>query len=250
MADILLSPLYWLVAAVVLGVVAALAGRGVRRLGWLALVLAIFSLMMMTPWAANTLVGALEQAALRDDCGGRIPGTLVVLSGGVERRAADAGDFSVLNAASRRRMDRAIAAWRTEPATQLWLSGGTPARGRVPLAQLMSAYARWQAVPASAMQLEVGSRTTWQSAQALRRLSLPRRIGLVSSASHLARAGLAFSVAGFQACAIPADHQRLDVRLPWSLLPRTSALEKTEAGLHELAGLVYYRWLRWRQAAT
>jgi uncharacterized SAM-binding protein YcdF (DUF218 family) len=114
----------------------------------------------------------------------------------------------------------------------------------------MSAYARWQAVPASALELETASRTTWQSAQELRRLSLPNRIGLVSSASHLARAGMAFSAAGFETCGIPAEHQRLDIRLPWSLVPRTSALEKTEAGLHELAGLVYYRWLRWRRATT
>jgi uncharacterized SAM-binding protein YcdF (DUF218 family) len=118
------------------------------------------------------------------------------------------------------------------------------------MARLMAAYAEWQSVPASAIRLETGSRTTWQSAQALRGLSLPRQIGLVSSASHLARSGMAFTAAGFDSCGMPTDHQRLDVRLPWSLVPRTSALEKSEAGLHELAGLVYYRWLRWRQATT
>lgn len=249
MADLLLSPLYWLIASVATGV-AAMALPWLRRLRWPALVLFLSSLLLMTPWAANVLIGALERAALRNDCGDGIPDTLVVLAGGVERRASDATDFSVLNAPSRRRMDRAIEAWRAAPEKTLWVSGGKPRRGRVPMAQLMSAYAQWQSVPEHAIRLETDSRTTWQSAQALRALSLPRRIGLVSSASHLARAGLAFSGAGFETCGIPADHQHLDVRLPWSLLPRTSALEKTEAGLHELAGLVYYRWLRWRQATT
>ena len=147
-------------------------------------------------------------------------------------------------------MDRAIEAWRAAPGKTLWLTGGKPRRGSVPMAQLMSAYAQWQSVPEEAIRVETSSRTTWQSAQALHALSLPRRIGLVSSASHLARAGLAFSGAGFEACGIPADHQHLDVRFPWALMPKTSALEKTEAGLHELAGLVYYRWLRWRQETT
>lgn len=245
----LLSPLYWLIASAFL-CAAAVAIPRLRRLRWPGLVLALASLLSMTPWAANAVLGALERAASRDECGADLPATLVVLAGGVERRPGHGADFEVLNSPSRRRMDRAISVWRDAPATRLWLSGGASGRNELALAGLMSAYAQWHGVPAAAIMLESGSRTTWQSAQALRELPLPLRIGLVSSASHLPRASLAFDAAGFEACGIPADHQTLDVRFPWALVPRTSALEKTEAGLHELAGLVYYRWLRWRQRTT
>ena len=239
--DLLLSPLAWLVLAL-----GAAGAAGWLPQPWLlrapALLLAAGALFAMTPWVANHLVGRLEREAIRDACA-QVPDTLVVLAGGVDLRPRDAADFSALNNASRRRMDAAISAWRRAPQGRLVLSGGASARHAPALAGLMAAYARWAGVPAAAMDLERTSRDTWQSAQRVAAGLAPgARIGLVTSASHWPRARLAFERAGLRACAVPADIRRLPVSMPWALIPRLSALGKTEDALHEWAGLAWYRW--------
>ena len=239
--DLLLSPLAWLVLA---GSLAGAAGWLPHPAAWrvAALLLAGISLAAMTPWVANHLVGGLERAAPQSACA-QPPHTLVVLAGGVDLRVRDASDFGALNGASRRRMDAAISAWRDAPHTQLLLSGGASARHAPALATLMAAYARWAGVPAAAISLEVESRDTWQSARAVASRFPPgTHIGLVTSASHWPRASLAFAHAGLPACAVLADVRRLPVGLPWALIPRLSALEKTEDALHEWVGLAWYRW--------
>ena len=239
--DLLLSPLAWLVLAGALaGVAGALPHSGIVR--GIALLLAAVALGAMTPWVANRLVGRLEAAALGAPCA-RIPDTLVVLAGGVDRRPRDASDFSALNGASRRRMDAAISAWRRVPATRLLVSGGPSARHAPAIASLMAAYARWAGVPPAAISVEASSLDTWQSAQAVAaRFPRGTRVGLVTSASHWPRARVAFEHARLEVCAVPADIRRLPVGLPWALIPRLSALGKTEDALHEWVGLAWYRW--------
>jgi hypothetical protein len=66
-----------------------------------------------------------------------------------------------------------------------------PGRDRQPpLAELMAAYAGMRGVSASALQLEKGSFDTWSNARQAAQLSprLPRRIVLVTSWIHMARA--------------------------------------------------------------
>jgi uncharacterized SAM-binding protein YcdF (DUF218 family) len=239
--DLLLSPLAWLVLAGALaGVAGGLPHAGAIRV--IALLLGLVALGAMTPWFANRLVGRLESQVAPAACA-RLPATLVVLAGGVDLRPRHPGDFSALNGASRRRMDAAISAWRLAPETRLLLSGGPSARHAPAIASLMAAYARWAGVPEDALSLEVGSLDTWQSAQAVAaRLPPGTRIGLVTSGSHWPRARVAFAHARLDACAVPADLRKLPVGLPWALIPRLSALEKTEDALHEWVGLAWYRW--------
>ena len=239
--DLLLSPLAWLVMA---GVLAGAAGwlphPALLRL--LALLLGLAALAAMTPWVANRLVGWLERDAPQAACA-TLPPTLVVLAGGVDLRPRDASDFGALNGASRRRMDAAITAWRSDPRTRLLLSGGRTARYAPPLAVLMASYAQWAGVPAHALALDTESRDTWQSARSVAARFPPgTRVGLVTSASHFPRARLAFESAGVPTCAVTADVRRLPTGLPWALIPRLSALEKTEDALHEWVGLAWYRW--------
>lgn len=239
--DLLLSPLAWLAAA---GLLAGVAGwlpyAGVLRL--IALFAGLASLAAMTPWVANRLLGQLERAAPEAACT-VAPEVLVVLAGGVDLRPRDQEDFSALNGASRRRMDAAISAWRAAPQTRLLLSGGASARHAPPISLLMAAYARWAGVPAHAVRLDVESLDTWQSARAVAaRMPPGTRLGLVTSASHWPRARLAFDANGLQPCAVLADVRRLPVGLPWALIPRLGALEKTEDALHEIVGLAWYRW--------
>ena len=71
---------------------------------------------------------------------------------------------------------------------------------------------------------------------------MPRRLVLVTSAMHMPRSRLALGRAGFDVCPVPADSRRIAFGLPGYLIPGSSALDKTEAALHELVGLAYYRW--------
>ena len=239
--DLLLSPLAWLAAA---GLLAGVAGwlpyPGVLRV--IALLVGLGSLAAMTPWVANRLLGQLERDAPRAACASA-PEVLVVLAGGVDLRPRDAADFGALNGASRRRMDAAITAWRAAPGTRLLLTGGASARHAPPIAELMAAYARWAGVPEYALRLDVESLDTRQSARAVSaRIPPGTRLGLVTSASHWPRARLAFDASGLRPCAVVADVRRLPAGLPWALIPRLGALEKTEDALHEIVGLAWYRW--------
>jgi hypothetical protein len=53
---------------------------------------------------------------------------------------------------------------------------------------------------------------------------------------------VAFAAAGFEVCPEGTDGRRLPSRLPWALVPRSSALATSDLAIHEWAGLAYYRW--------
>lgn len=243
----LLSPLSWLLLA---GIV--LAWALLRRRPLAALFSGTFvalALAAMTPLAANLLSRPLEQPFLAparcEDAS-----VAVVLGGGISGRPRDATDFSVLNLASRRRVDRAVEWWREGEGRLLVMQGGAPYRNLPALAELMAAYARMQGVPSGALRLETGSGDTWENAAGAAAMTprLPRRVVLVTSMIHMRRAHEAFLRSGFDTCPLGTDRRRLPSRIPWALIPRTSALANTEVALHEWAGLAYYRLRANRQS--
>jgi len=199
----------------------------------------------MTPLGANALARSLERPFLvADGCADAAPSMAVVLGGGVDGRPRDNGDFSVLNLASRRRVDRAVAWWRERDGRILLLQGGAPSPGLPSLAELMSTYAQRLGVPATALRLETRSNDTWSNAVHAAEFSppVPRRVVLVTSLIHMRRAREAFVDNGFEVCPLGTDIRRLPSRIPWALVPRTSALANAEVALHEWSGLIYYRW--------
>lgn len=115
----------------------------------------------------------------------------------------------------------------------------------------MADYARRLGVAPTALRVEGTSNSTWENARALGALqpALPRDLVLVTSAVHMPRARYAMAKAGFNACEIAADRKRIPFGLPGYLIPRSSALDKTEIALHEIVGLVYYRWLDARSSS-
>ena len=244
MATWLLSPLAWLLLAAAVLPWAWLR-RQRRRWPLIAGVsLAVVALAAMTPLVANLLGKPLQRPlAAPLACRTAPPSIAVVLGGGTDGRPRSHADFSVLNLASRRRMDRAVAWWRAREGRVLVLEGGGP-RGGVAVAELMAAYARMQDVPAAALRVESQSDDTWGNARHAARMSpsLPRRIVLVTSLIHMPRARAAFAGAGFEVCPLGTDARSLPSRVPWALVPRTSALASTELALHEWVGLAYYRW--------
>lgn len=242
MTGFLLSPIGWLLIGIALAVPGQLYWRRSRWPLAAALLLVLASLAMMTPLASNTLLAWLERPRASDpDCRASSPAVVVALAGGVSRAPRDDSDFEALDDASRRRTDAAISRWREQPDGLLVFVGGPSHHDRPANARLMAAYARWAGVPGERIRLEVTSLDTMQNAAGVAAMPLPRRITLVTSAMHMPRARAAFAARGLSACPLPADFRRVPHRLPWSLLPRSSALVASEDALHELAGLAWMR---------
>ena len=239
----LLSPLAGLLLSGVLLIWACLRRRKLAVV--VGAVAAMVALGAMTPLGSNALTRSLERPFLASDgCADDAPEMAVVLGGGVDGRPRDNTDVSALNLASRRRVDRAVAWWREREGRVLLLQGGPSNPGLPPLSELMSAYAQRQGVPATSLRLENRSSDTWSNAEHAAGLSpsIPRRVVLVTSFVHMRRAQEAFVDNGFEVCPLGTDRRRLPSRIPWALIPRTSALANAEVALHEWSGLIYYRW--------
>lgn len=239
-----LSPLNWLLVALLLALIGART-RWRRPLQGLALGLAITAFASSTALVSNAIARRVE-ADFRVPawCEAAPPATVVVLAGGVDRLPRGPEVYGVLSGTSRRRIERGIEYWHERPGRTLVLSGGPSAPGWVPLSALMASYARAFGVPADSIVEESRSLTTWENAQRVADLQprLPRRIALATSAMHMPRAVLAFEAAGFEVCPMPADRRGIRVSLPGGLVPSTKELEKSDAALHELVGTLHYRW--------
>ena len=246
----LLSPLSWLLLALMLAPMAWCLR--VRR-PWMMVMcaaLAAVSMVAMTPLTANVLGGLLARSvSVPKACNETPPSEAVVLGGGVDGTPRSRNDFAVLNLASRRRVDRAVAWWREGEGRTLVMVGGPLRHGSASGAELLAAYARTLGVPDGALRQETDSRDTWGNAHNTAGLQprLPKRIVLVTSLIHMPRAQAAFAYAGFQVCPLGTDVRSLSPRLPWAMIPRTSALNNTEMAIHEWVGLVYYRWRERRE---
>lgn len=244
--SLLWSPLTWLVSAALLlvwtqwnrSLVLRWVGVGMLASAWLA----------MTPVGANFLVGRIERDALAlpEQC--TDVEWLVLLAGGLDRAPVGQGDAGALTEGSLRR----VFALAANPPPIHWrraVSGGGPHA----LAEAVVIADLLQHLDAdkSAELLETRSETTWESASAMADLlPPPRRIALASSALHLPRARLAFEAAGFEVCVWPLDRQFIAAEGVTAWIPRTSALRKSEAALHEAVGGLYYRWLAWRTSMS
>lgn len=240
--DLFLSPL---MLGPLLGVSLALM-RG-PRLRWLRRLHAVLigvCVAMATPLGANTLLAIAERRAPpATECDTPLPTTVVLLAGGVRRKSGDPADVGALNEASVQRTLEAVALVQRLPDAQLVISGGVD-KGTVAESMHMAELAVRLGLPRTTIRTETTSLTTWENAQNVRALrpALPARIWLVTSALHMPRSLLAFQAAGFAPCSDPADLRASAFDGVADLLPRGSAVSKSEAVLHELVGEIAYRW--------
>lgn len=198
------------------------------------------------PVVANQLVRWQEsRVPARSLCTPPLPSTIVVLSAGISREPRDARDFAALGEYSLRRLFAGIERFDAQAGGRLVIAGGEGQYG-IAESALMGVLAQRLGVPADAISLETASHSTWQNAQFVRELDVPKRIGLVTSALHLPRAIYAFEQAGFEVCAWPADSRYAEPNSVGYYLPSTSALDKSDAAIHEMIGEAAYRlgWLR------
>ena len=242
--DALLSPLgFGLLLALVLW-------RGRHRLSHRAMRIGvgaeILCFVLATPLGANALMAWQESRAPRPDaCAAPEPHVIVLLSGGMRRDAANAGDFGVLNIASLQRTLAAAELARRVADAELVVAGGARVGGDADIAQstVMAGVAQQLGVPAAAIRVETTSTTTWENAVNVRALlpALPARIWLVTSAMHMPRSLLAFRAAGFEPCAYPADVRTGRFESLADLLPSAGAIADSNAVLHEWVGEIAYR---------
>jgi uncharacterized SAM-binding protein YcdF (DUF218 family) len=217
--------------------------RSPRALRWVAAVAACLLIVSICPLGANALVWQIESRVPEPAaCSGPAPTTIVVLAAGFEREPADADDFAALESDSIRRALAGIELWRRTPGATLVFAGGGPFATSESAA--LQRLAELAGVPVESLRREDRSQTTWENAQQLHALApaLPARIWLVSSALHLPRALIAFRTAGFQPCAYASDRRYIPPGGVGYYLPQSSALIKTEAAIHEMAGAALYRW--------
>lgn len=250
LVDWALSPLNWLLVAMLMAIV-GLRLRAMRR-WWLAasLGLAVVAFATTTPLVSNALARSLESGIdIPASCETTPPNVVVVLSGGVDRLPRRASSSGVLSATARRRIERGVAYWQEDETRTIVMSGGATVSGWIPMSALMLDYAQRLGVPADAIRLESRSSTTWENAHFVAAMTplVPRRVALATSAMHMRRSILAFRAAGFEVCPLPADRRAIRSSLPHALLPGTSGLEKADAALHELVGYLHYKWLQWRE---
>lgn len=203
-------------------------------------------LVLCMPLGANLLEYALESRVKQTTrCTQQDAGPIVVLSGGFEYEPLAVDDYATFTLETWSRTRAATDLWKKAGTGELWISGGGPFRFKESEMQARLAV-DWD-VPASALRLESKSRTTWESAFALAPLLSGQRVRLVTSPPHRARALVAFEAAGIDVC---LDMQGTDFASYGSLayfLPQVSAIEKSENALYEMVGILYYRYLEWRQ---
>lgn len=215
-----------------------------RALRYVGFVVELVLVVSMTPLGANLLVWAIEsRVPPAATCTPPPPTTVVLLSGGVDRPAQSATDYSALTLASIRRLLGAVALWRTAPGAELVIAGGD-VHG-VAESAVLASLAEQMGVPASAIRIERRSLTTWQNATDLARETprLPTHIWLVSSALHLPRALTAFRAAGFRTCPWPSGSLYIPYQGGFGyFVPQSSSLVKAEMAIHELIGGWIYSW--------
>lgn len=146
------------------------------------------------------------------------------------------------------RLLHALRLYRAGKASHILLTGGNvfPEPGL----ESESYYARgvlelW-GVPESAVVMETKSRNTLQNAQFTARILAQNHWGkvlLITSASHMHRAVMAFHAVGVAVIPVPVDYLAVKTSAPAALgwVPNVDALAGTTYALHEYLGRLWYR---------
>jgi uncharacterized SAM-binding protein YcdF (DUF218 family) len=232
-----------------LGLLALLLGilrwhRTSALLGFIALAwLTVWSLPVTANWIQAQVSGP-HVPVTTDAQIAALPkaGAIVLLGGGISP-PTEARPWPDLGGASDR-------VWQ---AARLWHAGRAPfilaSGGHDPLTHTQSeadatrTLLRAFGVPDAAIVLEARSRNTRQNATdsaALLTERNVRRVFLVTSASHMARAVSHFRAAGLEVAPVPADHESIDYADLRRFIPSANALDLSARALKEWVGQIVW----------
>jgi uncharacterized SAM-binding protein YcdF (DUF218 family) len=218
---------------------AARFGRVLALLGAVLLAIAGYSPL------GNALMLPLEQRFPPWDSSRGAPDGIVVLGGAISPAVSAARGAAALNEAAER-FTVMVELARRYPGARLIFSGGDGSlTGSGAEAEHALPLLRSLGVAPERVELESGSRSTFENATMSRALAAPKpgeRWLLVTSAHHMPRAVGCFRAAGFAVEAYPVDWRTRgadDLLGPFRTL--ASGLARTDAAVHEWIGLAGYR---------
>lgn len=155
-----------------------------------------------------------------------------------------------LNGPSYSRWYNGVLAFNSSDADLLVFCGGSSREEGKGEAEVMKAMAVYMGVPGDRILAETQSRNTMQNAACLAKL-LParraRRIGLVTSATHMWRAEKVFrkQFPDDTIIPVPVNYTCGPLLCGWkTFIPSVRALEKSTVALHEWIGILWY-WVRY-----
>jgi uncharacterized SAM-binding protein YcdF (DUF218 family) len=207
---------------------------------------------LTTPVSVDWLAAQLETVKARsfeELRRSQADGILVFLAGSRMQNPELAG-ADALSARSLERVDYALAVHR-ETRLPILFSGGSREPDRRPVAEVAAGWLE-QRTGLSAAGIDAASRDTWENAinsRALLEELGMRRVILVTHAYHMPRAHLSARAAGLDVVPAPFAfiHTPADRRQPYKVtdwLPSAGELERSYQVLHEMAGLVWYGFVR------
>ena len=124
------------------------------------------------------------------------------------------------------------------------ISGGSgdPQKQNISEADAMKDAAVSLGIPAGDIVIERGSRSTVESAEALKKLVGKKRVVLVTSAYHMKRAVALFRKRGMEVTPAPADYlsEQKGISL-YSFIPKTCHMGTATAALSEHMSFAWYR---------
>lgn len=193
------------------------------------------------PSVSNALVYGLENDRQNPAMCSLSPNaSIVVLGGGIDLYVPSNSPYEILSPDSLLRILRAPEFASTNTHYYL-LGGGNEERT---LAANMKAVLIKLNIDADNITIEVKSKSTYENAQALKPLLPPysgQTIILATSMLHVKRAAATFEKVGYQVCHVGVDSMYSVPKMPVSLLPYLSGLNKTTLAMHEwIAFFVYY----------
>lgn len=234
------------------GLLIALAARAWharRPTRWALLLAAIWATVLSIPALANGWIGTLE-GPVSDPADRPViasPRTIIVVPGSGESSRNLPG--ARLNLAGLERLHSAVALWKRTGGL-LVFAGGLDDDPQRSLAARMGTLAQELGVPADAIALSARSTNTHEdiagSVQAIGDRPVDGPVWIVTSALHMKRTLAVARRAGLGAARPwPCDFRQIQQPGWRAWLPNNGGPETFALALHEVVGLMYYRWRGW-----
>jgi uncharacterized SAM-binding protein YcdF (DUF218 family) len=244
----LATPLVWVSVLLVSGLVLTRPARRRRllRIGrWLLLAATVLLLVLSLKPVAEPLAYSLE-CQYRSPPPETLKGLdiIVVLGCGVYPSGGLRQEAEISREAYPR-LYHGVVCFKDSGAGVLALCGGVPRGGVESEAEVMRRMAMQLGVPEDRIVAETSSRNTMQNAANSAKLLLgrQRRIGLVTSATHMPRSRKVFEKQFPRDQIVPVPVYYTYDFVGWSpenLIPSSDSLEKSSIALHEWIGLAWY----------